>query len=75
MQICLVDSVLLNALEEYILNKLWEKLGNLYWKKYMVKKLFLRKKLYLLRMGEGDFVTENMNAFNIMIILFDVHGY
>ena len=31
-------------------------------------KLFLRKKLYLLRMSEGNSVTENLNAFNTIII-------
>jgi hypothetical protein len=32
-----------------------------------VKKLFLRKKLYLLRMREGSSVTEHLNVFNIII--------
>lgn len=47
--------------------KLWEKLGNLYQSKSMVNKLFLRKKLYLLRMNDGDLVIEHLNAFNIVI--------
>jgi len=32
-----------------------------------VNKLFLQKKLYLLRMKEGDLVTEHLDAFNILI--------
>ena len=33
----------------------------------MVNKLFLRKKLYLLRMNDNDLVIEHLNAFNIII--------
>ena len=47
--------------------KLWDKLGNLYQSKSMVNKLFLRKKLYLLRMNDGDSVIEHLNSFNTII--------
>ena len=33
----------------------------------MVNKLFLRKKLYNLRMKDGDSVTEHLNTFNIVV--------
>lgn len=33
----------------------------------LVNKLFLRKKLYNRRMKDGDSVTENLNAFNIVV--------
>jgi hypothetical protein len=33
----------------------------------MVNKLFLRKKLYLLRMSEGSSVTGHLNSFNTII--------
>jgi hypothetical protein len=46
---------------------LWEKLGNLYQSNSMVNKLFLRKKLYNLRMRDGDSVAENLNAFNTVV--------
>ena len=42
--------------EEDIVKKLWDKLGNLYQSKSMVNKLFPWKKLYLLRMNDGDSV-------------------
>eukprot|EP00253_Pinus_taeda_P034589 PITA_34589 len=45
---------------------LWDKLGTLYQSKSLVTKLFLRKKLYNLRMKHGDSVTEHLNAFNTM---------
>eukprot|EP00253_Pinus_taeda_P022768 PITA_22768 len=46
---------------------LWDKLGTLYQSKSLVNKLFLRKRLYNLRMKDGDSVIENLNAFNIMV--------
>eukprot|EP00253_Pinus_taeda_P015954 PITA_15954 len=46
---------------------LWDKLGTLYQSKSLVKKLFLQKKLYNLRMKYGDSVTEHLNAFNIVV--------
>ena len=33
----------------------------------MVNKLFLQKKLYLMRMSDGDSVIEHLNAFNTII--------
>lgn len=44
-QLCLVDSVLLNVSKEDMAKKLSNKLGNLYQSKSMVNNLFLRKKL------------------------------
>jgi hypothetical protein len=66
-RLCLEDSVLLNVSEESIAKELWDKLGNLYQSKSLVKKLFLRKKLYHLRMEDGDSVTKHLNAFNTLV--------
>ena len=65
--ICLEDSVLFNLSGEDVVKKLWDKLGNLYKSKSMVNKLFLWKKLYLLRMSDGDTVIEHLNSFNTFI--------
>eukprot|EP00253_Pinus_taeda_P005302 PITA_05302 len=46
---------------------LWDKLGTLYQSKSLVNKLFLWKKLYNLRMKDGDTVTEHMNGFNTTV--------
>ena len=46
---------------------LWDKLGTLYQSKSLVNKLFLRKKLYNLRMKDGDSVTEHLNAFSTTV--------
>jgi hypothetical protein len=66
-RLCLADSVLLNVSGEDLAKKLWDKLGSLYQSKSLVNKLFLRKKLYLLRMSDGSSVTEHLNVFNTII--------
>eukprot|EP00253_Pinus_taeda_P030297 PITA_30297 len=63
-RLCVSDSVLLNVSGEPTAKALWDKSGTLYQSKSMVNKLFLRKKLYNLRMKDGESVTENLNVFN-----------
>jgi hypothetical protein len=64
---CLSDSVLLNVSGETTTKELWDNLGNLYQSKSLVNKLFLWKKLYNMRMRDGDLVKEHLNAFNTMV--------
>eukprot|EP00253_Pinus_taeda_P020546 PITA_20546 len=52
---------------EATVKALWDKLGTLYQSKSLVNKLFLRKKLYNLRMKDGDSATEHLNAFNTVV--------
>jgi hypothetical protein len=59
--------VLLNVSGEDSAKNLWDELGSMYQLKSLVNKLFLRKKLYLLRMIDGSLVTEHLNAFNTII--------
>jgi hypothetical protein len=66
-RIFLADSVLLNVSGESTGKELWDKLWNLYQSKSLVNKLFLRKKLYHIRMEDGDSVTERLNAFNTLV--------
>jgi hypothetical protein len=66
-RLCLIDLVLLNVSGEYTTKELWDKLGNLYQSKSLVNNLFLRKKLYHLRMEDGDCVTEHINSFNTLV--------
>jgi len=44
-----------------------DKLGTLYHSKSLVSKLLLWKKLYNLRMKDGDSVIEHLNAFNTVV--------
>jgi hypothetical protein len=53
--------------EEATTKDLWDKLGKLNQSKSLVNKLFLRKKLYNLRMRDGDSVAENLNTFNTVV--------
>jgi hypothetical protein len=66
-RLCLSDLILLNVSKESITKDLWEKLGKLYQSKSLVNKLFLRKKLYNLRMRDGDSMAEHLNAFNTVV--------
>ena len=64
---CVSDLVLLNVSGEATAKALWDKLGTLYQSKSLVNKLFPRKKLYNLRMKDGDSVIEHLNVFNIIV--------
>ena len=66
-QLCVSNSVLLNASGEATTKNLWEKLGTLYQSNSLVNNLFLPKKLYNLRMKDGDSVTEHLNTFNTVV--------
>jgi hypothetical protein len=55
------------VLREATIKALWDKLGNLYQSKSLVNKLFLQKKLYKLRMKDGESVTEHLKAFNTVV--------
>jgi hypothetical protein len=46
---------------------LCDKLGKLYQSKSLVNKLFMRNKLYNLRMRYGDLVAKHLNSFNTMV--------
>jgi hypothetical protein len=63
----LLDSILLNVLREATTKYLWNRLRDLYQSKSLVKKIFLCKNLYNLRMKYGDSVKEHVNAFNIVV--------
>jgi hypothetical protein len=53
---------------EEVTNKdLWDKLGNLYQSKSLENKVVMRKKMYNMRMRDGDSVAEHLNAFNTMV--------
>jgi hypothetical protein len=55
------------VLEEATTKYLWDKLENLYQSKSLVNKIFLRKKLYYLRIRDGDSVENHLNSFNNVV--------
>ena len=46
---------------------IWGKLGILYQSKYLVRKLFMQKKLVHLRMDENGIMTEHLNVYNTLV--------
>eukprot|EP00253_Pinus_taeda_P022833 PITA_22833 len=60
------DQWIMVDMGEAIAKASWDKLQTLYQSKSLVNKLFLRKKLYNLRMKDGDSVIEHLNTFNSM---------
>eukprot|EP00253_Pinus_taeda_P029973 PITA_29973 len=66
-RLCVSDLVFLNVSGEATAKALWNKLGTFYQSKSLVNKLFLWKKLYNLRMKDGDLVAEHLNAFNTVV--------
>ena len=67
-RLCVSNSILLNVLREATTKDLWDELGTFYQSKSLVIKMFIWKRLYNLRMKDGDLVTENMNAFNTVVV-------
>lgn len=63
----LADSILLNIQVEKTTTSLWKKLGDIYQGKCLVNRLFLRKKLYSLKMSEGTSMANHLNSFNMII--------
>jgi hypothetical protein len=63
----LSNSVLMNVSRETTTNKLWDKLGSPYEVKSLVNLIFLWKKLYALKMKDGDRVIDHLNSFNPLL--------
>ena len=59
--------MLINVHEETSAQNLWKKLGEMYQSKTLVNQIFLRKKLYSMRMEEGGHVTNHLETFNLLV--------
>ena len=66
-RLCLEHYVLLNIHEEKTTHSLWKKLGDIYQGKSLINKLFLRKKLYSLKMDDGRTMEDHLNVSNMVI--------
>lgn len=60
-------SVLLNVSLEDTAYKLWKRIGDIYQSKSLSSKLYLKRRLYSLKMKEGESITNHLNAFNLII--------
>ncbi|PON87731.1 hypothetical protein TorRG33x02_164260 [Trema orientale] len=65
--LALDEVVLFNVSEETKAKCLWKKLQNLYEEKSMSNKIFLRKKLYNLKMAKDSSFQEHLSKFNTLI--------
>lgn len=63
----LVDFFLLNVHEEKNFASLWKNLGDVYQAKSLVNKLFLRKKIYYLKMEDGGSMENHINSFSLLV--------
>lgn len=60
-RLCFADEVQYNILNEDSAGKLWLKLESLYTTKSLMNRLYLKQKLYILRMREGMGISEHLN--------------
>jgi hypothetical protein len=67
-RLCLVDDVLFNIVAEKTTVGLWTKLESLYMKKSLTNRIFLKRKLYSLRMKEGTKIADHLNTFNTLLV-------
>src|SRR3954469_17554029 len=64
----MTDNVLHEIADEETLLGAWKKLEGLYAGKNLMNRLYLKKRLYTLRMEEGFVVKEHLDAFNSIIM-------
>ncbi|KAF7808411.1 Retrovirus-related Pol polyprotein from transposon TNT 1-94 [Senna tora] len=60
--------VLREIVDEDIVAKAWKKLEQLYWAKSLTNRLYLKKRLYNLRIIEGTMVKSRLDEFNSIIM-------
>ncbi|KAF8364742.1 hypothetical protein HHK36_033282 [Tetracentron sinense] len=66
-RLCLANNILVNVRGEITAAGLWKKLQALYQTKSITNRVFLRRKLFGLRIKEGTKVSKHLNAFNNVI--------
>ena len=63
-QLCLSDEVMFNVIEVTTAMEMWSKLQGLYMKRSLSTKLYWKRELYGLRMGEGTSISDHLNNFS-----------
>src|SRR4051812_20060851 len=66
--ISVIDNILREITDEESASGDWKKLEGLYVGKNLTNRLYLKKKLYTLRMEEGSAVKGHLDAFNSIIM-------
>jgi hypothetical protein len=67
MRLCLSDQVMYHVMDESSPKKIWDKLAEKFMSKTLTQKLYLKQKLYRLKMQEGSDLAEHVNVFNQLI--------
>ncbi|CAF1852203.1 unnamed protein product, partial [Brassica napus] len=66
LHLALADGVLSSIEEKNTAKEIWDHLAKLYEAKSLHSKIFLKRKLYTLRMGESTSMTEHINTLNTL---------
>ena len=66
-RLCLSDQVIYHVMDENSPKKIWEKLESQFMSKTATTKVYLKQKLYGMRMQEGSDLVEYMNAFSQVV--------
>ncbi|TYK16527.1 hypothetical protein E5676_scaffold21G003420 [Cucumis melo var. makuwa] len=73
--LALADNVLSSIEEKKIAKEIWDHLIKLYEAKSLHNKIFLKRKLYTLRMSGSTLMTEHMNTLNTLFSQLTLLGY
>ena len=66
-RLCLADDVMYHVIDEESPAEVWLKLESRYMSKSLTNKLYLKQKLYGLKMSEGSDLSQHINLFNQII--------
>ena len=66
-RLCLSDQIMYHVMDETSAKKIWDKLEEQFMSKTLTQKLYLKQKLYGLKMQEGSDLAEHINVFNQLI--------
>ena len=64
----LFDEVLREVTDEDTAAGLWKRLENIYMKKSLTNRLYLKQRLYTLKMKEGTLIAKHLDEFNKIIL-------
>jgi hypothetical protein len=66
-KLCLSDQIMYHVMEETSPKEIWDKLASQFMSKTVTQKLYLKQKLFGLKMQEGSDLAEHINVFNQLV--------
>ena len=66
-RLCLANDAMYHVMDEESPTTIWLKLENRYMSKSLTNKLYLKQKLYGLKMADGSDLSQHINVFNQII--------